>query len=220
MDAALFDDRRHAGRLLAERLSDLVGEGALVLALPRGGVPVAREIAVRIDGDLDVLVVRKLATPGQPELAMGAVAADGTVVVNHQVARAVGADPTALRNRGREMSDELARRATDLRSGRPPQPLEGRVVVVVDDGVATGATLRTGLDAVRSASAARLVVAVPVAPPEVCLALQSSADRVECLYQPGQLRAVGLWYRDFSQLTDGEVVEMLSDLADRPKLQR
>jgi putative phosphoribosyl transferase len=215
VDDPVFADRRHAGRQLARSLSDLVGEDVVVLALARGGVPVGLELAFHLEADLDVLVVQKLGAPGQPELALGAVTADGNVVVNQRIVDALRIDVRQLRAKAHGMADDLARRAALFRAGEPPQPVEGRTVVVVDDGIATGVTLRAALDVVRAAHPGQLVAAVPVAPPGACAALRAMADRVVCLYRPAQFGAVGQWYRDFTQLTDDEVVRLLAELPVR-----
>jgi putative phosphoribosyl transferase len=206
---ATFRDRRHAGRLLADRLADLADEDLVVLALPRGGVPVGLEVALRFGADLDVLVVRKIGVPGREELALGAVGSDGALAVNHQIARMIAVDPRDLQAVADSWAPELARRADVFRQGQPPQPITGRTAVVVDDGIATGASMRAALDLARDAQPDRLVVAVPVAPPDTCAELSAVADRVECLLQPEDLGSVGAWYSDFSQLTDGDVRELL-----------
>jgi len=206
----LFDDRAHAGRLLAARLADLAGEDVVVLALPRGGVPVGMEIASQLGADLDILVVKKLGAPGHEELALGAVGADGRMVVNRDVAAAFRVDETALGARAAAMARQMATWGTHLRRGHPPQPIADRTAVVVDDGIATGATMRAALEIIRSARPALLVAAVPVAPPDACAELAAVADRVECLHQPVLFGSVGRWYRDFTQLTDEDVQQILA----------
>jgi predicted phosphoribosyltransferase len=215
MGGEVFRDRRDAGRQLALRLDDLAGRDAVVLALPRGGVPVAAQIATRIAADLDVLVVRKLSAPAQPELAVGAVAADGTLSVNERIADIVGIDTRALEAEAAAIAPQLAGKAARFRAGRPPVPVRGRVAVVVDDGVATGASLRAALELVAAEEPRELVVAVPVAPPQACALLAATADRVECLHQPPHFVAVGHWYHDFTQVTDEQVVELLGELSAR-----
>lgn len=199
-----FADRLDAGRRLAAALAGRVGPEALVLGLPRGGVPVAAEVARRLGLELDVLVVRKLGMPGQPELAMGAIAA-GALVRNEDVL-------AHLRDGGRVLArveaverEELTRRERAYRGGRPPLDAAGREVVVVDDGLATGATMRAAVEALRVLGAGRIVVAVPVAPPQTLCALAAAADEVVCLLAPADLVAVGFWYADFAQVTDDEV---------------
>jgi putative phosphoribosyl transferase len=191
-----FADRRDAGRRLAARLADLAAEDVVVLGLPRGGVPVAAEVARPLGAPLDVLVVGKIGVPGHEELALAAVADDGRIALNPGVIAATGLD-------------DLARRGGELREGRAPEPLEGRTVVVVDDGMATGATMRVALEVVGLRSPAAVVAAVPVAAPEAVAAVSAVATRVECLHAPREFRAVGPWYRDFTQVTDAQVRELL-----------
>jgi len=205
-----FRDREEAGVLLAGRLGYLEHQDMVVLALPRGGVPVARGVADGIGADIDVLVVRKLGAPGQRELALGAVGADGTLVVNDMIVRHAGVSTEALRSRADDVAAQLGSWADTLRGGRPAQPMAGRVVVVVDDGIATGATMRAALQIVRKAGPKQLVAAVPVAPPDACNALAEYADRVECLRQPPAFGSVGEWYRDFHQIDDQDVRRMLA----------
>jgi putative phosphoribosyl transferase len=229
MHGALFEDRSEAGQRLALHLSRLAGLDVVVLALPRGGVPVGLELARGLDADLDVLMVQKLGAPGQPELAVGAVASDGALAVNPRIAQVLGMERSHLQAEANRWAGELAARAARFRSGAPPVPIAGRTVVVVDDGVATGASLRAALDVVRTHHPGELVVAVPVAPPDACEALASVADRVECLHKPPEFVAVGHWYRDFTQVSEGEVVRMLAQRAaeragqgvsDRPRATR
>ncbi|MEW6422047.1 MAG: phosphoribosyltransferase [Deinococcota bacterium] len=212
-----FLDRRDAGRQLASRLLSLhPWPQTTVLALPRGGVPVAYEVAQALGVPLDVFLVRKLGVPGHEEVAMGAIASGGVRVLNEDVVRRAGVTPQALAAvEGREQA-ELARRERAYREGRTPTPLGGRTVLLIDDGVATGATLRAGLKALRALSPARVVVAVPVAPPEVCHALRSEADEVVCLLTPIDFMAVGQFYRDFHQTTDEEVRDLLTRAASSP----
>ena len=224
---ATFTDRRDAGRRLAGLLGDLAGDRGgpggtpgpagggtvphvVVLGLPRGGVPVAAEVACALGAALDVLVVGKVGVPGHEELALAAVADDGTVARNPSVIAAVRLgelDVTAL---ARHKAAELARRAGELRAGRPPEPLEGRIVVIVDDGMATGATMRVALAVVRRRLPRLLVASVPVASADAVAAVQPLADRVECLLTPPGFRAVGPWYADFTQVGDDEVRDLLS----------
>ena len=215
-----FADRRDAGRRLAERLADMAsdpggpgdgdaggrdGTGIVILGLPRGGVPVAAEVASALHAPLDVLVVGKVGVPGHEELALAAVAADGHIAANPSVIAAVGltADEVDLLA-GRQVQ-ALARRAGELRGGRAPEPLAGRTVVIVDDGMATGATMRVAVDVVRGRSPRSLVAAVPVAAAEAVAALAPQVDRMECVLTPPGFRAVGPWYSDFTQVTDDEV---------------
>lgn len=206
-----FADRADAGRRLGQALVDRwPGQPVVVLGLPRGGVPVAAEVAAALGAPLDVLVVRKLGVPWQPELAMGAVAGGGVRFVDSAVVRqlAVPADQVEAVTR-RELV-ELERRERAYRDDRPPAPVAGRVVVLVDDGLATGATVRAAVKAVRAAGPARVVVAVPVGAPKGCRALREVADEVVCLEEPDRFVAVGAWYDDFGQTGDDEVRRLLS----------
>jgi putative phosphoribosyl transferase len=208
--ARLFRDRADAGRRLAARLEHLRGrEGLIVLGLPRGGVVVAEQVARQLAAPLDVLVVRKLGFPGHEELALGAVATGGAIVVNDDVLAVAGLDEA-------ELSRQVAARLTvvqemerRLRGDRPPLELEGRPVVLVDDGLATGATMRVAVLAARRAGAAEVVVAAPVASPEAVRSLEELAEEVVCIEVPVHLRAVGLSYRDFSAVEEEEAERLL-----------
>lgn len=205
-----FPDRRHAGRSLAARVAALHLVDPVVLALPRGGVPVAAELADAVGAPLDVLVARKISLPDQPELGIGAVAEGGEPLFDDAVLSRlglVGPDLAAAVARERE---ELARRVARYRGGRPLPQLAGRSVVLVDDGLATGVTARAGLQALRRAEPARLVLAVPVGAPQAARALAEYADDVICLRQPQDFRAVGRWYERFDQTTDEQVLELLA----------
>ncbi|GAA5532765.1 phosphoribosyltransferase [Deinococcus aluminii] len=209
-----FLDRRDAGRQLASRLlSQQAWPDTTVLALPRGGVPVSYEVAQAIGAPLDVFLVRKLGVPGYEEVAMGAIASGGVRVLNEDVVRRAGVTPQALAAVEKREEAELNRRERAYREGRTPAPIQGRTVLLIDDGIATGATLRAGLKALRALSPARVVVAVPVAPPEVCRALRSEADEVVCLLTPPDFMAVGQFYRDFHQTSDEEVRGLLARAA-------
>lgn len=209
-----FLDRQDAGRQLAARLLERHGwPDTTVLALPRGGVPVAYEVAYALRAPLDVFLVRKLGLPGHEEVAMGAIASGGVRVLNDDLVRRAGvSERTIAAVEAREQA-ELARREQVYREGRTPAPVEGRTVLLIDDGVATGATLRAGLQALRSLSPARVVVAVPVAPPEARRMLEAQADEVVCLLTPHDFMAVGQFYADFHQTTDDEVRELLTRAA-------
>lgn len=213
----MFRDRTDAGQGLADQLAHLLGTDPVVLALPRGGVPVGVEVARALRAPLDVLVVRKLGVPGQPELAMGAIGEEGVRVLNVDVLRSCAVtDEELARVEVRERA-ELDRRAVAFRGSRPPLPLQGRTVVVVDDGLATGASARAALRVARARGAAHLVLAVPVAPPETLRALEPEADEIVCVEVPRRLYSVGEWYQDFSQTTDDEVVDLLERAhADSP----
>lgn len=211
----LFQDREQAGLLLARRLVErrIAGPGALVLALPRGGVPVAAPIARALQGELDIFLVRKLGVPGHEEYAMGAIASGGLRVLNEDVVAGLGIPPDVIDEVAREEAEELTRREKAYRAGRPFPRVSGRTVIVVDDGLATGATMRAAVRALRTQNPAQLIVAVPVAPQETCEELGRIADRVECLATPEPFRGVGMWYEDFRQTTDREVLELLADTA-------
>ena len=205
-----FADRRDAGRELAERLDEFAGrEDVLVLALPRGGVPVAFEVANALGAPLDVMVVRKLGTPGQPELAMGAVASGGAYVTNREVLERGAVSESQLQAEVERQHAELERRETAYRGERPFPVIEGRTVIVVDDGLATGATMRAAVQALRQYDPQEIVVAVPVAPPHVQDSTLRDADRFVALMQPTPFYAVGQWYRNFDQTTDDEVTTLL-----------
>ena len=202
-------DRRDAGRALARALESHRRERPIVLGLPRGGVPVAAEVARVLDAPLDVFVVRKLGVPWQPELAMGAIASGGVLVRNEEVLSAVAdADEAIERVRAREQA-ELERRERAYRGGRAGVAVAGRTVILVDDGLATGSTMKAAIEALRLAAAARIVVAVPVGPPDTCREIDALADELVCLERPAMFMAVGQWYDDFGQTTDQEVSELL-----------
>lgn len=214
-----FQDRTEAGRALARRLRDgrpaagspAAGSApaAVVLALPRGGVPVAYEVARALGAPLDVLLVRKIGHPHHPEYGLGAVAGDAPPVYDPDALAGAGLTEADLAATAERERAELRRRAAVYRGGRPAPALAGRWAVVVDDGLATGATARAALRAARAAGPARLTLAVPVAAAEGLRAVWSEADDVTCLYAPGDFGAVGLWYDDFEQLTDADVLELL-----------
>lgn len=211
-----YTDRRQAGVALAARLDHLSGRGDLVvLALPRGGVPVGYEVARALSAPLDVFMVRKLGLPGHPELAMGAIASGGVLVLNQDVLGMVPVPQPALDAVTQAEQHELERREGTYRSGRPPLPVEGRVAILVDDGLATGSSMRAAVQAVRKLGPARVIVAVPVGARETCAELQRIADEVVCPLTPEPFNAVGLWYEDFSQTSDEEVRELLDLLPPR-----
>ena len=206
-----FDDRRDAGRRLAEALKQYTGrEDVIVLALPRGGVPVGYEVARALDVPLDVFLVRKLGTPGQPELAMGAIASGGGVVVNPEVLRMLQLPQSTIDIAARRESVELERREKAYRGDRPRPVLEGRIVILVDDGLATGSSMRAAVRAVYARKPRKIVVAVPVGAPSTCGELQREADEVHCLSSPDGFAAVGNWYDDFAQTPDEEVQDLLA----------
>jgi putative phosphoribosyl transferase len=206
-----FHDRREAGQLLGRQLTDYRHrEDVVVLALPRGGVPVAFEIARELKAPLDVFVVRKLGVPWQPELAMGAIAGKGTEVLNGDVITAYNIPPHVIRDVAEREGRELERRLQQYRGNRPFPDLTGRTVILVDDGLATGSTMRAAARAVRHDRPKAIVVAVPVAAARTCRELRSEVNAIICLYTPADFAAVGQWYEDFSQTTDEEVRELLS----------
>jgi putative phosphoribosyl transferase len=204
-----FTDRREAGRRLAERL--LLGgyEQPVVVGLPRGGIPVAYEVATALGAPLDVLVVRKLGCPWQPELGVGAIAEDGVTLLDHALIHRVGVSAAELETVLRDETIELERRVARYRGRRPSLDLAGRTVLLVDDGLATGSTARAAIEVVRERGARHVVLAVPVAPPDTVAALEQVADEVVCLRTPERFAAVGASYRDFSQTTDEEVRRLL-----------
>jgi putative phosphoribosyl transferase len=215
--ARRYSDRRDAGRALAARLARYRGDpAAIVLALPRGGVPVGFEVAHALGLPLDVLVVRKLGLPAQPELAMGAVASGGAVVLNDEVLRLLPAGSDTLeRVKGRELL-ELARREQAYRGDREPLAVRGRTCIVVDDGLATGATMAAALRAMQNSQAGRIVAAVPVASSEALERIAAIADEVVCPHAPPWFSAVGQWYERFDQTEDDEVRELMSQAAGPP----
>jgi putative phosphoribosyl transferase len=207
-----FHDRREAGQLLARQLAYYKDrDDVVVLALPRGGVPVAYEIARDLKAPLDVFVVRKLGVPWQPELAMGAIAGRGTEVLNGDVVTAYNIPPHVIRAVAEREGRELQRRLQEYRGDRPFPELRNRTVILVDDGLATGSSMRAAVNAVRHERPREVVVAVPVAAPSTCREFQNEVDQIVCLRTPPDFSAVGLWYQDFSQTTDDEVRELLSD---------
>jgi len=218
MNRTVFRDREEAGDALAARLGHYARRAGapragaadvLVLALPRGGVPVGARVARALGAPLDVFVVRKLGVPGHEELAMGAIASGGVRVRNEEVVDKLRIDDATLQRAAEVEARELARRERSYRGQRPPPDLAGRVVILVDDGLATGSTMRAAVAAARAAGPARVVVAVPTAPASTCEELRSEADEVVCVTTPRPFRAVGYSYRSFPQTTDEEVRELL-----------
>jgi putative phosphoribosyl transferase len=213
----LFHDRRHAGRELARRLGAYRGRpGVVVLGLPRGGIPVAYEVARALDAPLDVLVVRKLGVPGDDELAMGAIASGGARVLNWGVVRSLGIVPSEIDRVAAEQERELARREKDYRRGEPPIDVRGRVVILVDDGLATGASVRAAVSSLRARGPWRVVVAAPVGAADVCDEILGEVDDVVCAERPQPFYAVGAYYEEFGQTSDDEVRRLL-DEASRPR---
>ena len=213
-----FRDRTEAGRTLARALSGYAGRNdVVVLALPRGGVPVAYEVAKELGAPLDVFVVRKLGVPGHEELAMGAIASGGVLVLDEGILRRLGIGQAEIERSVALELRELERREAAYRGHRPPPDLKGKTATLVDDGLATGATMRAAARAVRRFDPARVVVAVPVASRQTCDEFRNDVDEIVCAITPEPFYSVGLWYEDFSQTTDDEVRDLLaraSQLAD------
>ena len=211
-----FADRREAGKELAAKLSAYRGrQDVVVLALPRGGVPVAFEVAEALDAPLDIFVVRKLGMPGHPEFAIGAIASGGVRVLSEDAIRWYGIADTQIEAVARHELAELQRREQDYRQGRALTDLQGRTVILVDDGLATGSSMRAAVQAVRAHEPGRVVVAVPVGAPSACEEFADITDETVCARTPEPFSAVGLWYRDFSQTTDAEVRALLQEHARR-----
>src|SRR6476661_2391274 len=209
-----FPNRAEAGRLLSEKLEKYAGhDDVIVLGLPRGGVPVAYEVAKRLRISLDVFIVRKLGVPGFEELAAGAIASGGVRVLNEDVVRAIPYATEAIEAVTDKETSELQRREQIYREGRPAPELRDKVAILVDDGLATGATMRAAVKALRQSGAAKIVVAVPVGPPDTCHEIEEQADETICLSTPEFFQAVGQYYEDFSQTTDEDVRELLGRAA-------
>jgi predicted phosphoribosyltransferase len=205
-----FPNRAEAGRLLAEKLAKYAGrDDVIVLGLPRGGVPVAYEVARALGVPLDVFIVRKLGVPGFEELAAGAIASGGVRVLNDDVVRALPNASEIIELITAREAAELERRESSYRNGRPPPELRDRVVILIDDGLATGATMRAAIAALRQRGVAKIVVAVPVGAPDTCRELEAVADETVCVVAPEFFRAVGQYYEDFAQTTDEEVRDLL-----------
>jgi predicted phosphoribosyltransferase len=205
-----FRDRREAGRVLAGLLEHYRDRpDVVVLALPRGGVPVAFEVASALDAPLDVFLVRKLGTPGHDELAMGALAGGGVIVLNEDVVRGLNISSEAIQEVADRESRELTRREQVYREGRPTPDVAGKTVILVDDGLATGSSMRAAIVALREQQPGRIVVAVPAAPSSTCRELENEVEEVVCAMTPSPFLAVGNAYRDFTQTTDEEVRELL-----------
>jgi putative phosphoribosyl transferase len=217
----LFEDRREAGRTLAKlllRREDL--RSPVVLALPRGGVPVAAEVAAALGAPLDIVLVRKLGVPDQPELAMGAIGLGGVRVMNLDVVRGLGIPDAWIRDAVERETLELERRERFYRGGRPGIEIRGRTAILVDDGLATGSSMFAAVQAVRTQEPARVLVAVPVAPPDTVERLKGEVDGVLCVATPERFLGVGAWYRSFPQLSDEAVRRILEDAAQALALAR
>ncbi len=205
-----FKDRSEAGKLLAERLSEYGGRADIqVLALPRGGVPVGFEVAKALDAPLDVFLVRKLGVPGHEELAMGAIATSGVRVLNRDVVDALQIPPDVINRVAETEQHELERREREYRDARPFPDMRDKIAILVDDGLATGSTMRAAVEALRHMSPHKIIVAVPTAPRETCEEFTKIVDQVICLITPEPFYGVGLWYQYFPQVTDDEVRELL-----------
>ena len=209
----MFADRKTAGRQLSQRLQYLRHEKPVVLALPRGGVPVGFEIAEGLDAPLDIVLVRKIGVPWQPELALGAVVdgADPQIVINDSLAAELAIDESYIKSETARQLEEIERRRKLYLGDRPPVPLAGRTVIVVDDGIATGSTVRTALRAIRNAGAGKIVLAVPVAPRDALDELRGEVDEIICLSTPSRFIAVGAHYAEFAQLADADVILLLEE---------
>lgn len=212
-----YEDRSEAGRELAVRLANYVGrDDVLVLGLPRGGVPVAYEVARALRAPWDVFLVRKLGVPGRAELAMGAIASGGVRIRNDEVTRALGITADVFNEITEEEREELLRRELLYRGKRPAPKLKGRIVILIDDGLATGSTMKAAITAVRLLRPKKVVVAVPVAAADTCHEIAQDTDELICPYLPEPFYAVGYWYRDFAQISDAEVRELLTKSLDEP----
>jgi len=209
-----FRDRKGAGRLLARRLAEYANrDDVIVLALPRGGVPVGFEVARALHAPLDVFVVRKLGVPGHEELAMGAIASGGVLVLEPEVVEHLGIPPHVINEVAAREGRELLRREREYRDDRPEPEFRGRTAILVDDGLATGSTMRAAVKALRTRQPAKIVVAVPVAAPSSCSELAAEVDEIVCARTPEDFHAVGEWYQEFGQTTDEEVRELLQAAA-------
>jgi putative phosphoribosyl transferase len=210
----IFRDRAEAGRLLAAKLREYANRSdVVVLALPRGGVPVAFEVARAVNAPLDVFVVRKLGLPGHEDLAMGAITSDGVRVLNQDVLRVLGISRGVVDLVAEREQRELLRREREYRDGRAPVDIRNRTVILVDDGLATGSSMRVAAMALKQKDPAEIIAAVPVGALQTCAELESEVHKVVCATTPEPFRAVGEWYRDFSQTTDEEVRDLLSEAA-------
>lgn len=204
-----FADRQEAGRQLAERLMPYQTENPLILALPRGGVVTGFEVAQVLKAPLDVMIVRKLGAPEQPELGIGAVAPNGIRVLDWELIRFLGISEAQLEAITRQEMQELERRLRAYRGDGPPLDVRNRTVIVVDDGLATGVTARAAILALRQMQPRKIVLAVPVSPPEAAERMRADVDELVCLHEPPDFLAVGAWYRQFDQVTDDEVIALL-----------
>ncbi|MDP9094912.1 MAG: phosphoribosyltransferase [Actinomycetota bacterium] len=210
----LFADRADAGRHLACRLTDRAADDVVVVGLPRGGVPVAYEVATALEAPLDIIIVRKLGVPSQPELGMGAIGEDGSRIINDAVVRLAHISPRVMEEVEQRERAELGRRVRRFRGDRAAVPLKGRVVIVVDDGIATGSSAHTACQVARAQGARHVVLAVPVGPPDIQREFGPDADEIVCLHTPPDLSAIGEAYADFTQTSDEQVVELLASASN------
>lgn len=212
-----FADRTEAGKILADALAQYAGRSdVLVLALPRGGVPVAHEVAKALAAPMDLWLVRKLGVPGQEELAMGAMAGKDTLVFNQEIINLLNIDQTAIDTAVVREQAELQRRNRHYRQGRPPRDVTEKTVILIDDGLATGATMRAAIASLRQAGAARIVAAVPVGAAATCVKVEKEADEFVCLFTPEPFYGVGQWYSNFLQVMDEEVLTLLANNSAHP----
>lgn len=212
----VYNDRKDAGKQLAERLSHYRGKpDAIVLGLPRGGVTVAFEIAGALNLPLDILIVRKIGFPGNPELAVGALSETGALVLNEDIIAMYGVERDYLARESNRQKEEIARRKVLFRGGEGLPPLAGKTVILVDDGVATGATVKAAVSTLKQEKLAKLVVALPVASPDAERTIRQMVDEWVCLQAPAGFMAVGSYYRDFTQVEDTDVIEMLKESRER-----
>ncbi|MDP2861132.1 MAG: phosphoribosyltransferase family protein [bacterium] len=207
----MFANRQEAGKLLAEKLIEEKLENPLILAIPRGGVVIGAEIARELNVDLDVFIAKKIGAPGNPELAIGAVGPDNVVIINHVLAHQVGADGGYLETEIKNLGLEVEERIKKFRQKKPKLTVENKTVVLVDDGIATGATVEVAIEWLRQKRAKTIVLAVPVAPPETIEKLTPLVGKIICLHQPSFFAAVGQFYEEFPQISDEEVLNMLDD---------
>lgn len=213
----IFDDRVDAGRKLAEKLRAYANrDNVVVLGIPRGGVPVAFVVAESLNAPLDVFLSRKLGVPGQEELAFGAVATGGVRVLDRELIEAVGVSKVEIEEITRKVRAELERRERIFRGDRPPLDVKGKVAILIDDGIATGSSMRAAINALRQHNPARIVVAIPVAPFSTCRRLESEVDELVCVDMPESFYAIGQFYADFSQVADDEVTRLIHRAAERP----
>jgi predicted phosphoribosyltransferase len=213
---ALFRDRRDAGRKLAHKLIDYTGhDDVIVLALPRGGVPVAYEVALALKAPLDIFIVRKLGLPGYEEVAIGAIASGGVRVLNRDIVRYFNIPEALIDAVAQRELQELERRARAYRGNRPPPDVNGRTVILIDDGLATGASMRAAVAGLRNHKPARIVVAVPTAASEICESFEPEVDKIVCATTPEPFYGVSRWYENFSQTTDEEVKMLLEEASHR-----